>query len=60
VHDIGIWLGAYKPRMRLTGRLADGWLCPADGEAGPTPGQGAHLPAYEEAAAGNRHFKVRL
>ena len=26
-HDIGIWLGAYKPRMlRLTGRKADGWL----------------------------------
>ncbi len=26
-HPIGIWLGAYKPRMlRLTGRLADGWL----------------------------------
>jgi len=26
-HDIGIWLGAYKPRMlRLTGRVADGWL----------------------------------
>lgn len=26
-HDIGIWLGSYKPRMlRLTGRLADGWL----------------------------------
>lgn len=26
-HDVGIWLGAYKPRMlRLTGRLADGWL----------------------------------
>ncbi|MGW4797604.1 LLM class flavin-dependent oxidoreductase [Nonomuraea sp. NPDC004297] len=26
-HDIGIWLGAYKPRiLRLTGRLADGWL----------------------------------
>ncbi|MET7330826.1 LLM class flavin-dependent oxidoreductase [Nonomuraea sp. NPDC005650] len=26
-HDIGIWLGAYKPRMlRMTGRLADGWL----------------------------------
>lgn len=25
-HDIGIWLGALKPRMlRLTGRLADGW-----------------------------------
>ena len=25
-HQIGIWLGALKPRMlRLTGRLADGW-----------------------------------
>ncbi|MFC4854186.1 LLM class flavin-dependent oxidoreductase [Actinophytocola glycyrrhizae] len=27
VHPIGIWLGAYKPRMlALTGRTADGWL----------------------------------
>jgi alkanesulfonate monooxygenase SsuD/methylene tetrahydromethanopterin reductase-like flavin-dependent oxidoreductase (luciferase family) len=27
VHNIGIWVGAYKPRMlRLVGRLADGWL----------------------------------
>jgi alkanesulfonate monooxygenase SsuD/methylene tetrahydromethanopterin reductase-like flavin-dependent oxidoreductase (luciferase family) len=26
-HPIGIWLGAYKPRMlRLIGRKADGWL----------------------------------
>ena len=26
-HDIGIWLGAYKPRMlKLTGAKADGWL----------------------------------
>jgi len=26
-HDVGIWVGAYKPRMlELTGRLADGWL----------------------------------
>lgn len=26
-HDIGIWIGAYKPRiLSLTGRLADGWL----------------------------------
>jgi len=26
-HDIGIWVGAYKPRMlALTGELADGWL----------------------------------
>ncbi|MEV0754287.1 LLM class flavin-dependent oxidoreductase [Streptosporangium sp. NPDC050280] len=27
VHDVGIWLGAYKRRMLdMTGRLADGWL----------------------------------
>lgn len=26
-HDVGIWIGAYKPRiLRLTGRAADGWL----------------------------------
>jgi alkanesulfonate monooxygenase SsuD/methylene tetrahydromethanopterin reductase-like flavin-dependent oxidoreductase (luciferase family) len=26
-HDIGIWIGAYKPRMlALTGSLGDGWL----------------------------------
>jgi len=26
-HEIGIWLGAFKPRMiRLAGRKADGWL----------------------------------
>lgn len=34
-HDIGIWLGAYKPRMlALTGRKADGWL-PSQPYAGP-------------------------
>jgi hypothetical protein len=27
LHDVGIWVGAYKPRMlNLTGRKADGWL----------------------------------
>jgi alkanesulfonate monooxygenase SsuD/methylene tetrahydromethanopterin reductase-like flavin-dependent oxidoreductase (luciferase family) len=40
-HDIGIWVGSYKPRMlALTGTHADGWL--------PTfeylPGGGASLP----------------
>ena len=26
-HKIGIWIGAYKPRiLNLTGRIADGWL----------------------------------
>jgi alkanesulfonate monooxygenase SsuD/methylene tetrahydromethanopterin reductase-like flavin-dependent oxidoreductase (luciferase family)/hemerythrin-like domain-containing protein len=35
-HRIGIWLGAYKPRMlRLTGRLADGWI-PSMGYAQPS------------------------
>jgi alkanesulfonate monooxygenase SsuD/methylene tetrahydromethanopterin reductase-like flavin-dependent oxidoreductase (luciferase family) len=41
LHDIGIWIGAYKPRMlRLTGRRAGGWLPslaylkPGDLEAG--------------------------
>jgi alkanesulfonate monooxygenase SsuD/methylene tetrahydromethanopterin reductase-like flavin-dependent oxidoreductase (luciferase family)/hemerythrin-like domain-containing protein len=34
-HDVPIWLGAYKPRMlRLTGRLADGWV-PSMGYADP-------------------------
>lgn len=30
-HKPGIWLGAMKPRMlRITGRLADGWVSPAN------------------------------
>jgi alkanesulfonate monooxygenase SsuD/methylene tetrahydromethanopterin reductase-like flavin-dependent oxidoreductase (luciferase family) len=34
-HPIGIWLGAYKPRMlALTGRLADGWV-PSLGNSSP-------------------------
>ena len=42
-HRIGIWLGAYRPRMlRLTGRLADGWL----------PSLGGHYLAAEEVAGG--------
>jgi alkanesulfonate monooxygenase SsuD/methylene tetrahydromethanopterin reductase-like flavin-dependent oxidoreductase (luciferase family) len=33
-HRIGIWVGAYRPRMlRLIGRLADGWL-PSQGRMG--------------------------
>ena len=35
VHPIGIWLGAYGPRMlALTGRVADGWL-PSQGPVPP-------------------------
>ena len=34
-HPIGIWLGAYKPRMlALTGRAADGWV-PSLGNTSP-------------------------
>lgn len=42
-HSIGIWLGAYGPRMlRLTGRLADGYL----------PSLGGHYLSEEEALRG--------
>ena len=35
-HEIGIWVGAYKPRMLdLTGRLGDGWV-PSMGYAPPS------------------------
>ena len=34
-HPVGIWIGAYKPRiLRLTGRLANGWL-PSEGYLQP-------------------------
>jgi alkanesulfonate monooxygenase SsuD/methylene tetrahydromethanopterin reductase-like flavin-dependent oxidoreductase (luciferase family) len=39
-HPIGIWVGAYGPRMlRLTGRLGDGWL----------PSLGGHFISAEDA-----------
>jgi alkanesulfonate monooxygenase SsuD/methylene tetrahydromethanopterin reductase-like flavin-dependent oxidoreductase (luciferase family) len=35
MHDIGVWVGAYGPRMlNLIGRLADGWV-PSYGHAPP-------------------------
>jgi alkanesulfonate monooxygenase SsuD/methylene tetrahydromethanopterin reductase-like flavin-dependent oxidoreductase (luciferase family) len=50
-HDIGIWLGAYGPRMlTLTGRLADGWI-PSSSYAPPE--QLARMQArIDDAAAG--------
>src|SRR5580700_2996614 len=49
VHDIGIWVGAYKERMlRLTGELADGWL-PSSPYA--PPGQLAGMNAIIDRAA---------
>jgi alkanesulfonate monooxygenase SsuD/methylene tetrahydromethanopterin reductase-like flavin-dependent oxidoreductase (luciferase family) len=47
VHPVGIWIGAYGPRMlRLTGRLGDGWL----------PSVGAGYLAPEDAA--DRHATI--
>jgi alkanesulfonate monooxygenase SsuD/methylene tetrahydromethanopterin reductase-like flavin-dependent oxidoreductase (luciferase family) len=35
-HPIGLWIGAYRPRMlRLTGRLGDGWLPSLGSSLGP-------------------------
>jgi alkanesulfonate monooxygenase SsuD/methylene tetrahydromethanopterin reductase-like flavin-dependent oxidoreductase (luciferase family) len=46
-HRIGIWVGAYGPRMlRLTGRLGDGWL----------PSVGGHYLAVDEIA--DRHRTI--
>jgi alkanesulfonate monooxygenase SsuD/methylene tetrahydromethanopterin reductase-like flavin-dependent oxidoreductase (luciferase family) len=43
-HPVAIWLGAYGPRMlRLTGRLADGWL----------PSLGGHYMRPEDVTAGH-------
>jgi len=49
VHDVGIWVGAYKERMlRLTGEAADGWL-PSSPYA--PPDQLAAMNAVIDAAA---------
>ncbi len=59
-HPVGIWLGAYKPRMlRLTGRLADGWL-PSMGHAAPDV-LGAMNAAIDDAAvaAGRSPLDIR-
>ncbi|RKS75665.1 alkanesulfonate monooxygenase SsuD/methylene tetrahydromethanopterin reductase-like flavin-dependent oxidoreductase (luciferase family) [Motilibacter peucedani] len=49
-HPVGIWVGAYKPRMlALTGELADGWLPSAP--YAPPDQLGAMNAAIDEAAA---------
>jgi alkanesulfonate monooxygenase SsuD/methylene tetrahydromethanopterin reductase-like flavin-dependent oxidoreductase (luciferase family) len=43
-HPVGVWIGAYGPRMlRLTGRLGDGWL----------PSLGSHYLTAEDAPRGH-------
>ncbi len=54
MHPVGIWLGAYKPRMlRLTGRLADGWL-PSLGYASPDQLAGMNVVIDEAAVSAGR------
>ena len=49
VHEVEIWVGAYKPRMlRVTARHADGWL-PSQGHA-PPEALGAMNATIDEAA----------
>jgi alkanesulfonate monooxygenase SsuD/methylene tetrahydromethanopterin reductase-like flavin-dependent oxidoreductase (luciferase family) len=53
-HGIGIWLGAYAPRMlALTGRAADGWV-PSHGYLGPEALPDAAARIDEAAAAAGR------
>jgi alkanesulfonate monooxygenase SsuD/methylene tetrahydromethanopterin reductase-like flavin-dependent oxidoreductase (luciferase family) len=55
-HPVGIWLGAYGPRMlRLTGRAADGWL-PSLGERflSPEAALAGHAAIDEAARAAGR------
>lgn len=59
-HAIGIWLGAYRPRLlRLTGRVADGWL-PSSGYLPPEELSAANT-VIDEAAikAGREPADVR-
>ena len=50
-HRIGIWLGAYGPRMlRITGRLADGWLPSVGTRFLPDEDVAARQAAIDEAA----------
>jgi alkanesulfonate monooxygenase SsuD/methylene tetrahydromethanopterin reductase-like flavin-dependent oxidoreductase (luciferase family) len=53
-HPIEIWVGAYRPRMlRLTGRLADGWI-PSFGYLKPDALPAAHALIDEAAAKAGR------
>jgi alkanesulfonate monooxygenase SsuD/methylene tetrahydromethanopterin reductase-like flavin-dependent oxidoreductase (luciferase family)/hemerythrin-like domain-containing protein len=54
LHDVEIWLGAYKPRMlRVTAQLADGWL-PSMGYAEPSTLAGLNATIDEVAEQAGR------
>jgi alkanesulfonate monooxygenase SsuD/methylene tetrahydromethanopterin reductase-like flavin-dependent oxidoreductase (luciferase family) len=53
-HPIGLWIGAYGPRMlRLTGRLGDGWL-PSAGYLDPAEAHERHRTIDEAAKRAGR------
>jgi alkanesulfonate monooxygenase SsuD/methylene tetrahydromethanopterin reductase-like flavin-dependent oxidoreductase (luciferase family) len=53
-HPIGVWVGAYRPRMlRLVGRLADGWV-PSAGYLPPERLAAAQARIDDAAAAAGR------
>jgi alkanesulfonate monooxygenase SsuD/methylene tetrahydromethanopterin reductase-like flavin-dependent oxidoreductase (luciferase family) len=57
-HPIGIWLGAYRPRMlRVTGQLADGWL-PSLGRIGPAELESLNAQIDDAAVDAGRDPKV--
>jgi hypothetical protein len=67
LHEIGIWIGAYKPRMlALTGRKGDGWLPsmsylrPGDLAAGNAAIDAAALAAGRDPAAIRRLLNLPL
>ena len=50
-HPIGLWIGAYGPRMlRLTGRLGDGWIPSVGGHYMSEPDALANQDVIDEAA----------
>ncbi|MDQ2635905.1 MAG: LLM class flavin-dependent oxidoreductase, partial [Actinomycetota bacterium] len=52
-HAVGIWVGAYKPRMlRLIGRVADGWVPSVQYLAGGVTDLGEMNRHIDDAAAG--------
>jgi alkanesulfonate monooxygenase SsuD/methylene tetrahydromethanopterin reductase-like flavin-dependent oxidoreductase (luciferase family) len=54
-HDIGIWIGAYQPRMlELTGSVADGWL-PSIGRMNTEEMTAANARIDDAAAAAGRN-----
>lgn len=61
-HDVGIWVGAYQPRiLRLVGRLADGWLPSVQYLAGGITDLGAMNRRIDDAAtdAGRQPRDIR-